>query len=176
MRPEKDEYYLEIAKAIALKSPCTRRRFGAIIVVNDTIVSTGYNGPARGVINCEEIGCLKDLAGAEHYKSYEFCTAVHAEENAIINAARSGSRVMGGNLYVVATYPDGKMGESRPCDRCSRAIINAGITKVITVDENGDLLVYNPHDWIKKDTEWYKSEVERMKKEKEITSKINKII
>ncbi len=176
MRPEKEDYYLQIAKSVGMRSPCTRRKFGAIIVVNDTIVSTGYNGPARGVVNCEEIGCLKDEMDEKQYESYKYCTAVHAEENAIINAARSGSRVMGGVLYVIATYPDGSIGESRPCDRCSRAVINSGILKVITVDENGEAITYNPKDWVKRDTAWYTSEMERIKKQKEITSEIRKVL
>jgi len=88
-RISKVEYYLEIAKVVSLRSPCLRRKFGAIIVVNDAIVSTGYNGPARGVNNCE-LGCLKDKVDAPHYGGYEWCPAVHAEENAIVNAARNG--------------------------------------------------------------------------------------
>jgi dCMP deaminase len=97
-RPPKDEYYLEIAKAVAQRSPCIRRKYGAVIVKNDAIVSTGYNGPARGVINCFEVGCIKDLQNLPHGMAYEDCPGVHAEENAVVNAARNGSNVLGGIL------------------------------------------------------------------------------
>ena len=153
-RPTKVEYYLNIAKAVGARSPCLRRKFGAIIVVNDAIVSTGFNGPARGVNNCE-LGCLKDKMKAPHYSGYEWCPAVHAEENAIVNAARNGARVMGGTLYIVGVKPDGTLTESIPCRRCRRIIINAGIEKVVTVNEKGEIIVYDPKEWVKEDTKWY---------------------
>ena len=82
-RPSKDEYYLEIAKVVAKRSPCLRRHYGAIIIKDDAIVSTGYNGPARGSINCFEVGCIKDLLNLPHYAGYDYCPAVHAEENCV---------------------------------------------------------------------------------------------
>ena len=82
-RPSKDEYYLEIAKVVAKRSPCLRRHYGAIIIKDDAIVSTGYNGPARGSVNCFEIGCVKDLLNLPHYAGYDYCPAVHAEENCV---------------------------------------------------------------------------------------------
>lgn len=82
-RISKDEYYLRIAKAVALRSPCLRRKYGAIVVKNDVIVSTGYNGPARGSTNCEEVGCIKDELNLPHYSAYEYCPAIHAEENCV---------------------------------------------------------------------------------------------
>ncbi len=153
-RLSRDEYYLGIAKSISKRSPCTRRQFGAIIVVNDAIVSTGYNGPARGVNNCS-LGCLKDKMGSKEYSGYEDCPAVHAEENAVINAARNGTSVLGGILYILGVRPDGTSNKSHPCNRCSRIIINSGIIRVVTVDAEGKLIVYDPKDWIKRDNEWY---------------------
>lgn len=83
VRPSKDIYYLEIAKAVSRRSPCIRARYGAIIVKNDAIVSTGYNGPVRGGVNCYEIGCLKDILNLPHGSAYDYCPAVHAEENCV---------------------------------------------------------------------------------------------
>ncbi len=155
MRPNKDRYYLGIAEAVGARSPCLRRKFGAIIVVNDAIVSTGYNGPARGSVNCEEVGCLKDIADIPSYSGYDFCPAVHAEENAVVNAARNGAKVYGGILYIVGKKPDGSSVPSYPCDRCKRILINAGIEKVVTLDESGNVVVYKVSDWINYDKEEY---------------------
>ena len=168
MRIPKDEYYLGIAEAVGARSPCLRRKFGAIIVVNDAIVSTGYNGPARGSTNCEEVGCLKDMANAPSYSSYDLCPAVHAEENTVINAARNGASVFGGTLYIVGKYPDGRLAPSHPCDRCKRVLINAGVEKVITKDESGKIIVFNVKDWIEYDKNNYVSKVERFKRDGKI--------
>lgn len=119
---DRKEYYLNIAKAVSENSPCLKMKVGAIIVRDDAIVSTGYNGSARGEPHCEE--CLRKdkLSGSE----YKVCPAVHAEENAIINAARYGASVLGGYMYI---YADKE--KVSPCYRCERAIINAGIIRVI---------------------------------------------
>ncbi|MCD6404092.1 MAG: dCMP deaminase family protein [Nanoarchaeota archaeon] len=165
-RPSKTEYYLNIAKAVCKRSTCLLRRYGAVIVKDDTIVSTGYNGPARGVVNCNEVGyCLKEMMGAERGRGYEHCPAVHAEENAIINAARHGSSVLGGIMY--ACGEDVKTGKHLPiipCYWCRRVIINAGISKVYTMDENGNIIEYDPKEWIKEDSEDYIKRVEEAKK------------
>ncbi|RLI99793.1 MAG: cytidine deaminase [Candidatus Aenigmatarchaeota archaeon] len=166
MRPDKDKYYLGIAKAVAKRSPCLRRRFGAVIVVNDSIVSTGYNGPARGVINCEEVGCAKDILKLPSYAAYDVCPAVHAEENAVINAARNGAKVLNGRLYIYGETKDGKPTPSHPCDRCKRVLINAGITQVITESEDGRIVVYDVEKWKDYDTDNYKKIVEKAKKQR----------
>lgn len=164
MRLSKDEYYLGIAQAVSSRSTCLRRRFGAVIVRDDVIVSTGYNGAARGVVNCLEVGCLKDEVGAPEYSGYDFCIGVHAEENAIINAARHGATVKDGTLYIFGEYvKDGTLTEARPCERCKRAIINAGIKQVITKKMNGSIGKYSVDSWIKEDTKRY---LERIRKEK----------
>ena len=155
-RPEKDRYYLDIARAVASRSPCLRVKYGAIIVKNDAIVSTGYNGPIRGGVNCYEVGCLKEILNLPHGRAYDYCPAVHAEENAIINAGRNGSSVLGGVLYLYGTnVKTGNVVKSVPCDRCKRAIINAGITKVVMINEDGSIDRVDVGEWIKLDTEKY---------------------
>lgn len=154
-RPKKDRYYLDIARSVSARSPCTRRKFGAIIVVEDSIASTGYNGPARGVDNCS-LGCLKDKKDAKQYAGYDWCPAVHAEENAVINAARNGVSVMGGTLYILGVRPGGETTVSEPCKRCSRVLVNAGIARVVTMDKSGEVVEYTPRDWVNRDDRWYK--------------------
>lgn len=156
-RIDKDRYYLEIAKAVALRSPCTRANYGAIVVVNDAIVSTGYNGPVRGGVNCYEVGgCIKDVLNLPHGSSYDLCPAVHAEENCIINAARNGSQVLGGTLYLYGINPkNGETLDALPCERCKRAIINSGIKKVVAITGKGEIKYYDVSDWIREDTEKY---------------------
>lgn len=156
-RPSKDEYYLEIAKSIGSRSPCMRKKFGAIIVRHDTIVATGYNGPPRGGVNCYDIGCVRDELNVPHYAGYDdTCPAVHAEENCIVNAARNGAKVLGGILYIQGVSPeDESLVESRPCHRCRRALINAGLKEVVTRDIDGKLIRYTVDDWTATDTEEY---------------------
>ncbi len=156
MRLDKDRYYLQIAKAVAQRSTCLRAKYGAIIVKNDAIVSTGYNGPVRGGINCFEVGCLKDILDLPHGSAYDYCPAVHAEENAIINAARNGSCVYGGILYLYGEdAKTGKVLKGEPCDRCKRAIINAGIIMVVTMDEDGNVIKYDVKEWVERDKKIY---------------------
>jgi dCMP deaminase len=164
MRPDKDNYYLDIALAVSKRSICLRKKFGAVIVVGDTIVSTGYNGPARGVVHCNKVGCLKDERDVPTYTGYEFCPAVHAEENAIINAARSGVSVVNGVVYVLCESRKGHSSESRPCDRCRRVMINAGITRVVT-RSGKKIISYNVKDWVKQDTEEYLKALKDAKKD-----------
>ena len=167
MRISKEEYYLGIAKAVALRSPCLRRKYGAIIVKNDTIVSTGYNGPARGSTNCEEVGCIKEILNLPHYSGYDYCPAVHAEENAVINAARNGNSVIDGTLYLYGI--DVKTNEpvaGMPCPRCKRVLINAGIKEVVTIDESGNITKYDVKSWVEEDKNRYLDVVEKVKKNK----------
>jgi len=164
-RPPKDEYYLEIAKAVAQRSPCIRRKYGAVIVKNDAIVSTGYNGPARGVINCFEVGCIKDLQNLPHGMAYEDCPGVHAEENAVVNAARNGSNVLGGILYIAGIDREGKLVEATPCLRCRRILINAGIERVVIKKEDGGIRYIKVQDWVSEDTKTYLEKLEKVRKE-----------
>ena len=165
MRISKEEYYLGIAKAVALRSPCLRRKYGAIIVKNDTIVSTGYNGPARGSTNCEEVGCIKEILNLPHYSGYDYCPAVHAEENAVINATRNGNSVIDGTLYLYGIdVKTNKPVAGMPCPRCKRVLINAGIKEVVTIDESGNLTKYDVKSWVEEDKNRYLDVVEKVKK------------
>jgi len=165
VRLSKDEYYLGIACAVAARSTCLRRKFGAIVVKNDAIVATGYNGPARGVVNCAEVGCLKDETNMPEYKGYDYCTAVHAEENAIINAARHGTSVLGSTLYIYGTYAKtGELTEAQPCDRCKRALINAGVAIVVIKLADGGVRKIDTNDWVYEDSENYRRNMANARK------------
>lgn len=130
-RPNKDKYYLTIAQAVAKRSTCLRRQYGAVIVKDDVIVSTGYNGSARGDDNCSDVGqCWRKANNIPHGQQYEKCMAVHAEANAIINGNRAD--MIGAKLYL-AGFEDGKpLEEPEPCEMCARLIRNARIIKVIS--------------------------------------------
>lgn len=141
-RPEKrlskDEYYIGIAKQVASRSTCLRRKYGAIIVRNDVIISTGYNGSPRGEYNCSDEGlCVRQIMNMAHNSGdYSLCRSVHAEQNAIINAARQGSSILGGTLYLYGYDCNGKKTiDAEPCPICSRMIKNAGIAQVISSKE-----------------------------------------
>ena len=131
-RVNKANYYLDIAQTVLERSTCLRRKYGAIIVKNDTIVSTGYNGAPRGRVNCSDLGyCMRDKLGIPRGERYEMCRSIHAEANAIIAAPRS--EMLDSVLYLAGI--DGKTGEiisdSCSCQMCKRMVINAGISKVI---------------------------------------------
>ena len=131
-RISKDEYYLEIAKAVALRSTCIRRKYGAVIVKDDRIISTGYNGSARGEKNCCDVGeCWREANNIPHGERYEMCVAVHAEDNAISQAGREAS---GATLYL-AGFENGNVISASPCMMCARKIMNAGILRVVTSNE-----------------------------------------
>lgn len=150
-RLNKERYYLGIAFAVSRRSTCLRRHLGAIIVKNDSIISTGYNGSARGTPNCIENGCLKNQSNLPHGSSYDSCRAgiLHAEVNAIINAARNNGGTNGAIMYIAGGSVDGIKGlGALACKHCQKAIINAGIKKVVIATETGfkEFLV---EDWIK---------------------------
>lgn len=132
MRISKDDYYLEIARNVARRSTCLRRQYGAVIVQNDEIIATGYNGAARGEINCCDAQiCWREENQIPHGEQYEKCVAVHAEQNALISAARRD--MIGATLYLVG-FQDGERipaNEVKPCLICERMIKNAGISKVV---------------------------------------------
>lgn len=134
-RISKSEYYLNIAKAVAQRSTCIRRQYGAVIVKNDEIIATGYNGSARGEENCCDIGtCWRERNNIPHGQQYEKCVAVHAEQNAIISAPRD--KLLGSTIYIYGEE-NGKTIEARPCEICHRMILNAGIENVV-LSEPGD--------------------------------------
>lgn len=130
-RPSKDEYYLNIASAVAARSTCLRRQYGAVIVKDDSIVSTGYNGAARGEPNCCDAGvCWRESNNIPHGERYEECKAVHAEANAIISGNRAD--MIGATLYLAGFENGERLPDPKPCLMCSRAIKNAQIAKVVT--------------------------------------------
>lgn len=126
-RPDKDHYYLDIAKAVAKRSTCLRRQYGAVIVKNDEIIATGYNGAPRGAPNCCDTGECKRTGHKHNDGDYSSCKSVHAEMNAIISAARRD--MIGATLYL-AGFQDEKPIDSAPCPVCERMIQNAGIIRV----------------------------------------------
>lgn len=132
-RISKEDWYLEIAKVISMRSTCVRAHAGTIIVRNDVIISTGYSGSPRGESNCCDIGlCERKRLGIEPGVNYELCKSVHSEINALINAARSGVSVIDGEMYIYFERLDGqKIKHGGPCIMCSRAIKNAGIRKFV---------------------------------------------
>lgn len=150
VRPSKDEYYLGIAEAVSARGTCIRRRFGAIIVKNDRIVSTGYVGAPRGRVNCCDRGkCFRMENNIPCGQRYELCRSVHAEMNAIINASKE--ELEGATLYLVGIEPDGTYTpDADCCSMCKRVIINSGVAKVIFKDNKG-IRTTNVEEWIKND-------------------------
>lgn len=129
-RPKLDEYYIEIAKAVSLRSTCSKKHYGAVIVKNGTILSTGYNGTPRGEDHCDL--CTK-ASGNGDMQEYLSCPAVHAEMNAIISASRND--MLGADLYLAGfdVKTDTAIEcEAWPCEICLRLIKNAGINRIIT--------------------------------------------
>ena len=148
-RTSKENYYLDIADAVSERSTCLRRKYGAIIVRNDEIISTGYNGAPRGRQNCTDLGrCTRDELNIPSGERYELCRSVHAEANAIISAARRDT--MAATLYLAGR--SAKTGEilhdTTSCSMCRRMIINAGIEKVVARIGDTEFTVTNVRDWI----------------------------
>jgi len=138
-RVSKDNYYLDIAEATLERSTCLRRKFGCVIVKNDEIISTGYNGAPRGRKNCNDLGyCVREKLNIPRGERYELCRSVHAEQNAIISASRKD--MIDSTLYMVGK--DAKTGDyvekSMSCSMCKRFIINSGIKKIVIRDNKND--------------------------------------
>jgi len=127
-RPGWDDYFLQLADLIATRSTCLRRRVGAVLVKNERIIATGYNGAPRGLRHCLDTGCLREEEEIPSGQRYELCRGVHAEQNAIINAAYYGVATEGAILYCT----------NQPCIICARMIINAGIIKVVYREDFAD--------------------------------------
>ena len=151
-RVSKSNYYLDIAQTVSERSTCLRKRYGAIIVKNDVIVSTGYNGAPRGRKNCTDMGtCIREQLSIPRGERYELCRSIHAEANAIIAAARD--QMLGATLYIACTDPES--GELVPdtcsCAMCKRQVINAGIETVVIRDTKDAYRTIAVRDWIEND-------------------------
>ena len=120
-RPSWDEYFMEIAHLVKKRSTCVRRQVGAVLAKDKNILATGYNGPPSGLSHCIDVGCLREKLGIPSGERHEICRGLHAEQNAIIQAAKHGTSIQGSVLYCT----------NLPCVICSKMIINAGITRIV---------------------------------------------
>jgi len=120
-RPTWDEYFMEVTRVVATRATCLRRQLGAVIVKDKRILATGYNGPPSGLAHCIDIGCLRQEKGIPSGERFEFCRGLHAEQNAIIQAASYGVSIRDAVIYTTC----------RPCVTCAKMIINAGIRRVV---------------------------------------------
>ena len=151
-RRDKINYYLDLADVVSKRGTCLRRRYGAVIVKNDEVISTGYVGAPRGRKNCSDLGvCIRQKMNIPRGERYELCRSVHAEANAIISAERE--KMIGSTLYLsgreVSTNEYIK--HSSSCSMCKRMIINAGIEKVIIRDTEDEYRIVDVQDWIEND-------------------------
>ena len=151
-RRDKINYYLDLADVVSKRGTCLRRRYGAVIVNHDEVISTGYVGAPRGRKNCSDIGfCIRQKMNIPRGERYELCRSVHAEANAIISAERE--KMIGSTLYLAGReVSTGEYVEnSNSCSMCKRMIINAGISQVIVRDTEDSYRVINVQDWIDND-------------------------
>ena len=151
-RRDKMNYYLDIAQTVSERCTCIRRNFGAIIVKNDEVISTGYVGAPRGRKNCTDLGyCTREKLQIPRGERYELCRSVHAEQNAIISASRN--QMIGADLYLVCVdYQTGELvAGTNPCSMCKLFIINAGIARVIVRDTRDEFRVIDVQSWIDDD-------------------------
>ncbi|MGI5972033.1 MAG: deoxycytidylate deaminase [Oscillospiraceae bacterium] len=151
-RVEKENYYLDIAETVLERGTCLRRNYGALIVRNDEIVSSGYTGAPRGRANCIDLGyCVRDELNVPSGERYELCRSVHAEANAIISARRSD--MIDATLYLVGreSATGNLVQNASPCSMCRRLIINAGIKRVVIRSTKTDYTVINVRDWVFED-------------------------
>ena len=164
----KHDYYLNIAKAIALKSNCLCIAYGCLIVKNDAIISAGYVGAPRKTMDCIELGfCIRRKNNIPSGTGYEMCRSVHAEMNAIINAARAGVSLLDGDMYLYTMKrvgdKDFEMVDAYPCLLCKKMIINAGIKTFVGNTSSGKHKIYTVKNWVK---DWKDNEDIREGKEK----------
>ncbi|WP_073027512.1 deoxycytidylate deaminase [Desulfosporosinus lacus] len=129
-RPSWDSYFIQMAQVVAGRSTCLRRQVGAVMVKDKQILSTGYNGSPSGLQHCDEVGCLRQSLGVPSGERHEICRAVHAEQNALVQAAKHGVAITGADLYTT----------HQPCVLCTKLLINAGIKRVIYTHSYPDQL------------------------------------
>jgi dCMP deaminase len=153
-RPGKDEYYLSIARQVSRRGTCLRRQYGAVIVGDDQIVSTGYAGAPRGVANCVDLGrCLRQELAVPPGQRYELCRSVHAEMNAVIHASRA--QTLGATLYLAGVEVETGLDtiNPEPCLLCRRVILNAGIARVVIQPRGRGPVSLDPQEWISQENE-----------------------
>ena len=151
-RRDKVNYYLDLAEMVSQRSTCLRKHYGAVIVNNDEVISTGYVGAPRGRKNCSDIGrCIREELHVPRGERYELCRSVHAEANALISASRE--RMIGASLYLtgVDARTGGDVGKSSCCSMCKRMVINAGIEHVYIRDTKNEYRKVDVEDWIRED-------------------------
>lgn len=151
-RISKENYYLDIAETVLERATCLRRVYGAIIVKNDEIISTGYNGAPRGRKNCVDMGfCTREAMQVPRGQRYELCRSVHAEANAIISASRRD--MVGSTLYLVGkdAQTGSLLGDATSCAMCRRQVINAGISKVVIRKTKTKFDVVDVQDWVQQE-------------------------
>ena len=151
-RRDKANYYLDLAEMVSQRGTCLRRLYGAVIVKNDEVISTGYVGSPRGRKNCSDLGeCVREKLGIPRGERYELCRSVHAEANAIISASRD--QMIGATLYLVGidVKTGGYVENSCCCSMCKRLVINAGIEKVYLRDTKEEYRIVDVNDWIAND-------------------------
>ena len=151
-RIDKTNYYLDIAETVTERATCLRRCWGAVIVKNDEIISTGYNGAPRGRQNCSDLKfCMRDKLNIPRGERYELCRSVHAEANAIIAAARE--RMLGATIYMACIDPkdNSLVPGTSSCMMCKRLVINAGISTVIIRDDKENFRIIDVQSWIDDD-------------------------
>jgi dCMP deaminase len=129
-RPSWDEYFIDISRLVARRSTCLRRRVGAALVKDRNILATGYNGTPTGITHCSEVGCLRDRLNVPSGERHELCRGLHAEQNAIIQAAKHGVNISGSILYCT----------NSPCIICAKMLINSGVEKIVYLDGYPDEL------------------------------------
>ena len=145
VRPTWTEYFLDIAKAVGRRATCLRRIYGAIIVKDRIIVSTGYNGAPRGAVSCAELNyCKREAQNVPKGERYELCEAVHAEQNAIISG--DAEKMKDATIYIVGFNADGTLASGKPCLLCRRMIRNAMIAKVVYLETDGSIVECDPKD------------------------------
>lgn len=151
-RRDKINYYLDLAETVSQRCTCLRRHYGAVIVKDDEVISTGYVGAPRGRQNCTDLGyCLRQKMGIPRGERYELCRSVHAEANAIISASRKD--MLGSTLYLVGVEMDtgDYVKNGICCSMCKRMVINAGIERVVVRDDSENYRIVNVSDWVADD-------------------------
>ena len=152
LRPDKVNYYLNIAKEVSTRSTCLRRKYGAVLIKNDIIIATGYNGSPRGTKNCIDLGeCRREKLNIPRGQCYEMCRSIHAEQNCIINASRND--MIDSDLYVygIDVSTNKIVNDLDSCQLCKKMIINSGIKRVIFARPDNNYEIKNVSEWVAND-------------------------